>query len=94
MTDSLGLGDSAEVKIAVIQEQIKGIREQQKVHAETTAANFVKQDANFSLIFSALKEINISMSRGNGVFVACLAFSGAIGAAISWAVTLYAGKHS
>lgn len=92
MSDA-AMTDSVEVKIAVIQEQIKGIREQQKVHADTTAQNFIKQDSNFATIFTSLKEINIALSRGNGVFIASLSFAGLIGAAITWVVTYMAGRH-
>lgn len=96
MTD-VPVTDNAKVEIAVMQEQIKGIREQQKAHAETTARSFddqnKKMDSNFALIFSSLEKINTAMSRGNGVFVACLSFAGMIGAAITWAVTYVAGRH-
>lgn len=66
-------GDT-EVKIAVLEEQLKGIREQQKTHAENTEKLFVKLFAEIDILKGAL-------NRGRGIFAASLTFAGVIGAA-------------
>jgi hypothetical protein len=63
-----------DVEIAVLREQISGIREQQKAHAENTEKLFNK-------LFDEIDELKAAMNRGRGVFAASLTFAGLIGAA-------------
>ena len=68
--------ESTEVKLAVLTEQVKGIREQQKAHAETTQSMFTK-------LFEGLDSLKADMNRGKGVFAAALTISGVVGGIIT-----------
>jgi hypothetical protein len=74
----------ADVKIAVLEEQLKGIREQQKAHAEASEKQFTK-------LFTKIEELEAALNRGKGVFAASLTFAGIIGAGITalveWVLT-------
>lgn len=63
------------VAIAVINEQISGIREQHKAHNEQT------QDKLNSMEHK-IDELTAIMNRGKGAYAASMAFAGVIGAAI------------
>lgn len=63
------------IKIAVVQEQISGLREQQKAHAEATK----EQLASLGI---KIDELTAIMNRGKGAFAASMALAGALGAAI------------
>jgi len=62
------------VKIAVLEEQIKGIREQQAVHAKDTRERF---DA----MGDKLDELLAMMNKGKGAYAVLFLISGALGAA-------------
>jgi hypothetical protein len=61
------------VKIAVVEEQIKGLREQQSAHNSTT-------QNRFNVIEAKLDELFAVMNRGRGAYIASVAIAGAIGA--------------
>lgn len=70
-----------DIKIAVLEEKISGIREQQKAHAEKT-------DQSFKVVFTKLEDVLESMNKGKGVFAASLFFAGVIGGAVSKLMTI------
>lgn len=63
------------VRIAVLEEQIKGIREQQRLHNATT-------QQRFDALEEKLDELTALMNRGRGAYAASLMLAGAIGAAL------------
>jgi hypothetical protein len=74
------------VKIAVLQEQILGLREQQKAHNEST-------QGKFAIIESKIDSILSTVNHGRGAYVASLAVLGTVGAAalgiISWIINYF-----
>ena len=68
------MGEDAKVEIARLQEQIKGMRDQQNTNAETTEKLFNK-------LFARMESLEAAMNRGRGIFAAALTFAGAAGAA-------------
>lgn len=64
-----------DVKIAILEEQLKAIRDQQKTHAETTEKMFTK-------LFVEIDILKAALNRGKGVLTASLTFAGALGVAI------------
>lgn len=70
------MADTQDIKIAVLEEQIKGLREQHKAHADTTKEMLGK-------LFDEMDELKSAMNRGKGVFAASLTFAGVIGGVIS-----------
>lgn len=73
------------VKIAVVQEQIHGLREQARQHAATTKEQFDKLD-------SKVDELLAVMNRGRGAYAASLAIAGTIGAAALSAINYVLNK--
>lgn len=61
------------VKIAVVEEQIKGLREQQSAHNSNTQNRFNTLEEKIDELFAV-------MNRGKGAYAASLAIAGAIGA--------------
>lgn len=76
---------SNEVKIAVLEEQIRGLREQQKSHA-------VEAKEMFDRLFEQIAELEAALNRGRGAYAASLVFAGAIGGAIMTGVHWLLGK--
>ena len=76
------------IKIAVIAEQISGLREQQKAHNVSTQTRFDGMEKK-------LDDLTAIMNRGKGAYAASMAFAGAIGAVlmsvIAWASDLFHG---
>lgn len=72
------------IKIAVVEEQVRGLREQQKAHHAETKGDLVS-------LQQAVYELTAVMNRGKGAYAASLAIAGAIGAFImsvtGWVVT-------
>jgi len=77
--------DDNTVKIAVVEEQIKGLREQQKSHADNTAQKF-------DMAFEKLDNITEAMNKGKGVFAASLFFAGVVGGLFAKLVTAIVPK--
>ena len=63
------------IAIAVVQEQIAGVREQQKAHALNT-------QERFNGLENKLDDLTAIMNRGKGAYTASMVFAGAIGAVI------------
>ena len=63
------------VKIAVMEEQIRGVRDQQKAHNETTQKRFDELNTKVDELLAAL-------NRGKGAYTASLLLAGAIGAIV------------
>lgn len=61
------------VRIAVIEEQIAGLRQQQRAHNESTQRRFDGMEMK-------LDELTAIMNRGKGAFAASMALAAAIGA--------------
>lgn len=74
------------IKIAVVEEQIKGLREQQTAHNLST-------QNRFDSLSKKLDDLTAIMNRGRGAYAASMIFAGAIGAALlallSWALSLF-----
>lgn len=69
------MSDDNDIKVAILGEQISGIREQQKAHANATEVRFNSLD-------DKIDDLTAIMNRGKGAYAASIAFSGVIGAAI------------
>ncbi len=63
------------IKIAVLEEQVKGIREQQSAHAKDTRERF--DDVSHKL-----DELLAMLNKGKGAYAVLFLLSGAIGAAV------------
>lgn len=68
------------LKIAVIEEQILGLREQQRAHNETTQKRFDRMEKK-------LDELTAIMNRGRGAFAASMAVAAALGALMIEAIS-------
>ncbi len=66
--------EGSSVKIARLEEQIQGMRDQQKASADNTEKLFNK-------LFTRMDSLEAAMNRGRGIFAASLTFAGAMGAA-------------
>lgn len=69
------------VKIAVLEEQIKGIREQAATHARDTRERFDDMGEK-------LDELLTAFNKGKGAYAALFVVSGAVGAAVIKIATL------
>lgn len=74
-----------ETRLAVVEEQIKGLREQQKAHAAETKQMFTNLSCE-------LKELTEIMNKGRGAFAAALLISGSLGAMVVKLLTFVAEK--
>lgn len=63
------------VKIAVVEEQIRGIREQQAAHAKDTRERFDDLE-------SKIDELLAMLNKGRGAYAVLFLLSGAIGAVL------------
>ena len=76
------------IKIAVLEEQLSGLREQQKAHNDLTQSRFDK-------LTQKIDDLTAIMNRGKGAYAASMAFAGAIGAVImsviAWAAEVFHG---
>lgn len=63
------------LRIAVIDEQIHGLREQQRMHNEATQKRFDGMERK-------IDELTAIMNRGKGAYAASMALAAAIGAVI------------
>lgn len=72
-----------DIKIAVLEEQVRGIREQNKAQFDSTKSMFDNTQSMISKLFEEMDELKRAMSKGSGVFAASLTFAGVIGFAIS-----------
>ena len=68
------------LKIAVIQEQIAGLREQQRAHNDTT-------QRRFNALEVKIDDLAAIMNRGRGAYAASIAVATAIGAMLIEAVS-------
>jgi hypothetical protein len=69
------------IKIAVIEEQIVGLREQQKVHNEST-------QKRFDGIARKIDDLTAIMNRGKGAYAGSMAMAAAIGAILIEAINV------
>lgn len=69
------------VRIAVIEEQIAGLRQQQRAHNESTQRRFDGMEMK-------LDELTAIMNRGKGAFAASMALAAAIGAILIEAINV------
>lgn len=70
------------IKIAVLQEQILGLRAQQKAHNETT------QD-RFNSLETKIDDLVAIMNRGRGAYAASMALAAGVGAVIIQLVSMF-----
>lgn len=78
------MSDDNDIKVAVLGEQISGIREQQKAHADSTLTRFNSLD-------DKIDELTAIMNRGKGAYAASMAFAGIVGAAIVAVISAVVG---
>lgn len=87
------MADDQDIQIAVLQEQIKGVKEQQKVNAENTKELFMAQSLEFNkkldALFNQMSSVNASLNRGKGAFTASLLLASFIGGSIAMAVEYF-----
>lgn len=69
------------IRIAVVEEQIRGIREQQQSHNKATQHRFDGLEEKVDQLIAV-------MNRGRGAYAASLALAGIIGAVIVKGLTL------
>lgn len=69
------------LRIAVIEEQIVGLREQQKLHNESTQARLDK-------LSEKIDELTAIMNRGKGAYAASMALAAGVGAILIQAGSL------
>jgi hypothetical protein len=72
----------SDVEIAVLQEQMRGMSERQKLHADNTEKLFNK-------LFDEIDELKAAMNRGKGVLAASLTFAGLIGGIMAGAIEYF-----
>lgn len=74
------------IKIAVVEEQIKGIRDQQAAHAKDTRerfeANAKENREHFDSIRGKQDELLAALNKGRGAYAVLFLLSGIIGALI------------
>ena len=75
------------IKIAVLQEQIAGLREQQKAHAEATNIQLNRVTSRLDTMAQKQDELIAIMNRGRGAFAVSMVVAGIIGGAIVKAVS-------
>ena len=68
-----------DIKIAVLEEQIKGLREQHKAHSDQTRELLTR-------LFDEMDALKEAMNKGKGVFAASLTIAGVLGGIISTVV--------
>jgi hypothetical protein len=73
------------IKIAVVQEQILGLREQQKMHNEST-------QKRFNNIETKIDELTAVLNRGRGAYAASMALAAAIGSVLMEGINI-ASSH-
>lgn len=71
------------IKIAVIQEQVLGLREQQRLYNDTA-------QRRFNALEQKLDELTAIMNRGRGAYAASMALAAAIGAVLLECVNIIA----
>jgi len=87
------MSDENAIKIAVLEEQFRGLREQQKAHSDASIKRFDEMMASQAAQTASLVKLEAIMNRGKGAFAASMMFAGAIGATalavISWFLGLF-----
>lgn len=73
------------VEIAVLREQINGLREQHKAHAQATASQFDR-------LGEKVDELIAIMNKGKGAYAVSIMVAGIISAALVKAVTYIVGR--
>ncbi|NDF11897.1 MAG: hypothetical protein EB060_03655 [Proteobacteria bacterium] len=73
------------VKVAVLEEQMRGLREQQRMHAESTRKSLSDLAEKVDKLFEV-------MNRGRGAFAVSVALAGVIGAAMIKIIAYILGK--
>lgn len=68
------------IKIAVVEEQIKGLREQQSAHNKITQERFDGMARRFDGVEEKIDDLTTVMNRGKGAYAASMMIAGAIGA--------------
>lgn len=87
--------DHPSVQIAVIKEQINGIRAQQAAHAQETRNQFKSIEEFQKETNTTLSELVAVMNRGKGAYAASLAIAGIIGGGFIKLISVFwpAGGH-
>lgn len=68
------------IQVAVLAEQMNGLREQQKSHAETTTREISSLKADIKLLLEAL-------NKGKGAYTTSLIVAGSLASALTWLLT-------
>lgn len=77
--------DERDIKIAVLETQFSGLREQHKAHAEA-------MEKQFSALSEKIDELTAIMNQGKGAYAASMLLAGVIGGAIMAAIEWFRHK--
>jgi hypothetical protein len=70
------------IKIAVVEEQVKGVREQQAAHAKDTRERFDFTNNKIDSLDAKIDELLASLNKGKGAYAMLVIMSGLIGAVV------------
>lgn len=70
------MADNMEIKVAVLEEQIRGLREQHKAQNEAQAARLASIEAD-------LKTLVAAFQKGKGAYAVAVIIAGLLGAAVA-----------
>jgi len=70
------------IKIAVVEEQIRGVREQQANHAKDTRERFDLTNNKIDNMDGKIDQLMASLNKGRGAYAMLVMMSGLVGAVI------------
>lgn len=77
------------IKIAVVEEQVKGVREQQAAHAKDTRERFDLTNNKIDTLDAKIDELLASLNKGKGAYAMLVIMSGLIGAVVIKVGTIF-----
>lgn len=88
--------DSPEIRVAVLEAQVLGLREQQKAHAEKTDEKIEKLsrkvEEKTEKLSAKMDVVLEHLNKGRGAFAMALFASGAIGAYLAKIIEIFPGQ--
>lgn len=70
------------IKIAVVEEQVRGVREQQAAHAKDTRERFDLTNNKIDNMDGKIDELLTSLNKGKGAYAMLVIMSGLVGAVV------------
>ena len=70
------------IKIAVVEEQVRGVREQQAAHAKDTRERFDLTNNKIDNMDGKIDELLASLNKGKGAYAMLVIMSGLVGAVV------------